>query len=253
MDWHHSWTSCKWRGSNKEVVAGEMTPVGLLQLTARQPLSACRFPAKHSKHRIAVPNKDKMHLLSWPAHPGQCAGYVKLYNVMTWRMLGGESAAGPLHPNLTACMHAHPALYLQPLCRTPDHRQACLDMASELMDPSTLLPAALPSTGTWGFCHPSFSPTCQPARCRYFRGFAALWLWLSYHMRNFRKGSAALKGFTTLLLLLFDGVLPWKVLASLLPVLVPTGLKRCPSPKTPGDCHPGEGTEAHIAPPINMA
>ena len=110
MDWHHSWTSCKWRGSNKEVVAGQITPVGLLQLAARQPLSACRFPAKHSKHRIAVPNKDKMHLLSWPAHPGQCAGYVKLYNVMTWRMLGGGSAAGPLHPNLTACMHAHPAL-----------------------------------------------------------------------------------------------------------------------------------------------
>ena len=39
-------------------------------------------------------------------------------------------------------------------------------------------------------------------------------------MGNFRKSSGALKGFTTLLLLLFDGVLPQKVLASLLPVLV---------------------------------
>lgn len=72
-------------------------------------------------------------------------------------------------------------------------------------------------------------------------------------MGNFRKSSGALKGFTTLFLLLFDGVLPQKVLASLLPVLVPAGLKRCPFPKTPGDCHLGEGTEAHIAPPISMA
>ena len=56
---------------------------GLLQLMARQQFLPADFQQKHGKHRIAMPNKDKMHLPSGPAHPGQPAGYVQLYNVMT--------------------------------------------------------------------------------------------------------------------------------------------------------------------------
>ena len=65
------------------VVAGRTWPVGLLQLEARQQLSVCRLPAKHGEHRIAVLNKDKMNQLSGPAHPGQHAGSVQVYDV--WR------------------------------------------------------------------------------------------------------------------------------------------------------------------------
>ena len=253
MDWHPSWTSCKWRGSNDD--GGCRTDVTSRPPAARgQAAVICLQTSSKTwwtQNRRSEQGQDEP--AQRPCTSGAACGLGAGLWRVTWRMLGGGSTPGPVHPNLTAFTHAHPALYLRPCCRNPDRRQACLDLASELMDPSALLPAALPSAGTWGFCHSSVSPTFPPARCRYFRGFAALWLWLTYHMGNFRKGSGALKGFTMLPLLRFDGVLPRKSLASLLPGLVPAGLERFPSPKTPGDCHPGEGTEAHISPPIRMA
>ena len=170
------------------VVAGRTWSVGLLQLAANFQQNVVNIESPFWTRTRWTGSAASTSGAAW----GLGAG---LWRV-TWRMLGGGSTAGPVHPNLTACAHAHPAPYLRPCCRNPDRRQACLDLASELMDPSALLPAALPSTGTWGFCHPSFSPTCPPAHCRYFRGFAALWLWLTYHKGNFRKGSGALRGFT---------------------------------------------------------
>lgn len=102
----------------------------------------------------------------------------------------------------------------------------------------------------WGACHTSFTPTRRPAGSRYFRGFAGLWLCLTYRGLGwtFGKGSGPLKGFTMQLLLSSDVVcqqrLSWPPCSL---GLVPAGPRRCSSPKGPGDWHPGEGPR-HILP-----
>lgn len=143
---------------------------------------------------------------------------------MTWRrMLGGGATAGPLHLRLTALAHVRlPSSYASshPAGRLP------ADRPTRTWPPRWWAPTLglrrpfLPLAPlAWGSCHTSFTPTRRPTGSRYFRGFAGLWLCLTYRGLGwtFGKGSGPLKGFTMQLLQPWRGVPTTAVLASLLP------------------------------------
>lgn len=111
--------------------------------------------------------------------------------------------------------------------------------------PGARRPFLLPTPAGW-LLPPFFTPACS----RYLLGCADPCLGITLQGKVFWK--ALVLGRVLLgLLLSSDRVcchqLSW-IPCSL--VLVPAGLRRCPSPKGPGDWHPGEGVEAHLAPSV---